>query len=139
MVSNKPGNLSNPSSFFSGKEYFSCCRTNFLSPCVLAIALVLFSNYYAPFCNVYYLLLFEMFIFRKQHSNVDSYQRRSKIKLHKKAGGWRGRGGGGWLGREGWARPLLKTEKDRRLEIKMTFVFVELFFVFFNFFYMPVG
>ena len=47
--------LSNsPSSFFKAKKYFSCFRMNFLSHCVLAIASILFSNYYA--------LLFKMFI-----------------------------------------------------------------------------
>ena len=47
--------LSNsPSSFFQAKKYFSCFRTNFLSHCALAIASILFSNYYA--------LLFKMFI-----------------------------------------------------------------------------
>ena len=51
-------NFSNsPSSFFSAKEHFSCCRTNFSSPYMLAIASVLFSNYYASVYNVYYLQL----------------------------------------------------------------------------------
>ena len=46
-----------PSSFFSAKEHFSCCRTAYSQP-VVVIAVV-FSNYYALFtmfiiCNVYF-------------------------------------------------------------------------------------
>ena len=47
--------LYNPPSFSSSvKKYFSCCQLNFLSICVLAIASILFSNYYEFFNNVYY-------------------------------------------------------------------------------------
>ena len=47
--------------FFSTKGYFSCCRTNFLSPCVLAIASILFSNHDVPFYNnsLFAMLIFE--------------------------------------------------------------------------------
>lgn len=65
------------SSFFSVNEYFPCRRMNFVSLCVLAIASVSFINYYA--LSLKY-ILFAMFINRKEHPNIYSYRRCSKIK-----------------------------------------------------------
>ena len=45
------------SSFFSAEEYFTCCQTNFFWACALAIASVLFSNYYYYYSYLQFLFL----------------------------------------------------------------------------------
>ena len=71
--------INSPSSFFLAKEYLSCCRTNFRSPCVLAIAAILSSNYYSLFYNVYYFqwLFLENDI--RTFTAIDDFQRENTV------------------------------------------------------------